>query len=229
MTEKQAERKIRGILENRYFRKGKATISVKIQKASYDKIKVTGAVNRPGLVMIGAGDTITLNEALRRVEGLRVSAKGAKVRIVRDGLLDPLVESREGETYSLVAGNGKPMVPDVTLDNNDVVYVFSSQGGETPQVGEKTVLVLGEVRQEGYQTFMGTEPCTMLHLILKMGGLPPYANKKAVRILRRDVNGNEEEIRVNIIDILDDGNPEDDVPLENGDRVIFPARRISLF
>lgn len=229
MTEKQAEQKIKTVLENRYFRKGKANVTVKIQRPSYDKVKVVGAVNKPGLIMIGAGDVISLNDALRRAGGLRVSARGAKIKVVRDGLLTPLVDILEGKEYSMIAADGKPMVPLVTLRNNDVVYVFSSQTKMSTEVGEKTVLVLGEVRREGYYTFSGAEPCTIMHLILKMGGLPTYANRKAIRILRRDEKGNEEEIKVDATEILDDGNPDDDVPLENGDRIIVPARRISLF
>ena len=69
----------------------------------------------------------------------------------------------------------------------------------------------------------------MLHLMFKMGGLPPYANKRGIRILRRSEDGKEEEIKVDVEKILEEGNPEQDVALENGDRVIVPARRISIF
>ena len=62
-----------------------------------------------------------------------------------------------------------------------------------------------------------------------MGGLPPYANKKAVQIVRTDTEGHKKEFKVNVNKILDDGNPDKDVALESGDRVIVPARRISLF
>jgi hypothetical protein len=59
--------------------------------------------------------------------------------------------------------------------------------------------------------------------------LPPYANAKAIKIMRRDKNGNEQEIKVNTEKILSEGKPEDDVALDNGDRIVIPARRISLF
>jgi len=120
-------------------------------------------------------------------------------------------------------------VPDVSLKNNDVVFVFA---GSTPvgvEVGEKEILVLGEVGKPGVYRFPQAEPCTMMHLFFKMGGLPPYANKKAVRIIRRGEDGKETEIKVNVEKILEDGKPEKDVGLENGDRVVVPARRLSLF
>jgi len=225
-TEKEAEAKIASILKSRYFKK--ATVKVKILRASYDRIKVDGSVNQPGLIPIGAGDVITLNDALLRAGGIRASAKGARVRIVRGGLLSALASTLEGEEYSLVSEDGKPNIPYVTLSNNDVAYVFSSEVA-AESGGEKDILVLGEVRRPGVYRFTSEEPCTIMHLLFKLGELPPYANSKAVRIVRRDQNGVENEIVVDARKIISRGDPQDDVKLENGDRVIVPARRISLF
>ena len=151
------------------------------------------------------------------------------MRIVRGGLTNAVVDSEEGEEYSLVTADGRPSVPDVQLFNNDVVHVFSSEAGASAVLGEKEIMVLGEVKKPGIYRFSGNEPCTMLHLLLKMGALPPYANKKAIKIIRRDEYGEETEIKVNAEKILDDGDPDDDIELKNGDRLIVPARRIHLF
>jgi protein involved in polysaccharide export with SLBB domain len=227
MTEKDAEDKIGEVLESRYFRK--ATVDVRILRASYDKVRISGAVNAPGLVRIGAGDSISLNNALLRSGGLRASARGVKVRIVRGGLTNAVVSAEDGEEYSLITTDGRPTVPPVNLFNNDVAYVFSSEAVAAAVLGEKEIMVLGEVKKRGMYRFSGNEACTMMHLLFKMGDLPPYANKKAIKILRRDEYGEEREILVNAEKILEDGDPEDDVELENGDRVIVPARRIHLF
>ena len=96
-------------------------------------------------------------------------------------------------------------------------------------MGEKEVLALGEVKRKGIYRFSHAEPCTMMHLLFKMGGLPPYAKASAVRVIRVDADGFEQEFEVDAERILDEGNPADDFQLENGDRVIVPARRISLF
>ena len=225
MTEKQAEQKVREVLESRYFRM--ATVTLRILKASYDKMMVLGAVNKPGVIKIGAGDAISLNDALLRAGGLRPAIKGAKVRIVKGGLTKAV--AFDGEEYVLVSEDGKPSVPDIKLKNNDVVYVFSSDVSTPTEVGEKEVYVLGEVSKPGIYRFSGTEVCSMMHLLFKIGGLPPYANAKGIKIMRRDKNGNEQEIKVNAENILKEGRPEDDVLLENGDRIVVPARRISLF
>ena len=225
MTEKQAEQKIREVLESRYFRT--ATVRLKMLKASYDKMMVLGAVNKPGVIKIGAGDSVSLNDALLRAGGLRPSIKGAKVRVVKGGLTKAV--AFDGEEYALISVDGKPSIPDVKLRNNDVVYVFSSDVSTPAEVGEKEVYVLGEVQKPGVYRFSSAEPCTMMHLMFKLGGLPPYANAKAIKIMRRDKNGNEQEIKVNTEKILSEGKPEDDVALDNGDRIVIPARRISLF
>lgn len=80
MTEPLAKRKIKEVLDARYFRD--AAVEVRISKPAYDRIEIGGAVNKPGLVRIGAGDSISLNDALLRAGGLKPSAKGATVRIV---------------------------------------------------------------------------------------------------------------------------------------------------
>lgn len=226
-SEAEAAAKIREVLVAREFRK--ASVSVKILRASYDKVQITGAVAAPGLIRIGAGDNISLNNALLRAGGLQASAKGAKIRIIRDGLLSAVGQELQGEEYSLVDADGKPSVPSVMLDNNDVARVFSSEVKASVMGGDKEVLVIGEVSRPGVYRFAGGEPCTIMHLIFKMGGLPPYANKKQITIKRVSDDGFEENIEVDAEKILKEGNPEDDVSLFNGDRVIIPARRLSLF
>lgn len=226
-TEAGAENKIRDTLKDRGFKS--ATVGVKILRASYDKVLVVGAVNRPGQVKIGAGEAISLNDVLLRAGGLRTSVKGAKVKIVRGGLLTPFPTALEGEEYALETEEGKPSIPDVRVKNNDVVNVFSAQAGVVEAGGEKQVIVLGEVGRPGIYRFAANEPCTMMHLVFKIGKLPMYANKKEVKIIRLTEDGKKEEIEVDIEKIINEGKPEDNVALQNGDRIIIPARKLTLF
>lgn len=226
-TEEDAAGKIAEVLMGRHFKN--ATVRVRIMRASYDKVQVSGGVNRPGVLKIGAGDVISLNDALLRAGGLRPAARGAGVRIIRDGLLSAVALAIEGEEYVLMTEDGRPTVPDVMLDNNDIAYVFSSHDDAAVEVGEKEILVLGEVSRRGVYRFPTEEPCTLMHLIFKMDGFPPYADERAVKVVRLDEDGNEQEIVVNARNILESGDPSYDIPLKNGDRVIVPARRFSLF
>jgi len=228
-TEPEAARKIENVLKRRDFRN--ATVRVRIQRASYDKIRVDGAVNQRGLIQIGAGDTIALNDALLRADGLVPAIRGPQVRIVRGGLTNAMWQSMEGEVYSLLTEEGTPTVPQVSLRNNDIVIVFSTEAKGSIGLGEKEILVLGEVKKPGIYRFTGVEPCTMMHLMFRLGGLPMYAKRTEIRIVRPSEGSGEEdeEIIVNVDEILDDGDPEDDIALQDGDRVIVPARSFSFW
>lgn len=232
MTEQQAADKIKEVLESRFF--NQATVSVRILRASYDKVALQGRVSSPGIIKIGSGDRISLNDALLRVGNVTASIKSARVRIVRGGLLRAVSASEPGEIYSLVDDEGNPDVPDVHLWNNDIAFVFASSGsGDTPaamaEKADKDILVLGEVKRQGIYRFADGTPATMMHLIFKMGGFPAYADTKAIKIIRRDEAGRESELVVDASQILKDGDPDKDITLEHGDRVIVPARRMSLF
>ena len=231
MTEEQAAKKIKKVLENRFF--NKATVTVRILRPSYDKVAVYGQVASGGVIQIGSGDRISLNDALLRAGNFTTSIKGARVRIVRGGLMRAVSASEDGEIFDLLDEDNLPKVPDVYLWNNDVAYVFTSTGAtDEPSVvveGDKDILVLGEVKRQGIYRFKGGEPCSMLYLILKMGGFPTYANKEAVKLIRPDGEGGEKEIVVDATRVLREGNPDDDIKLENGDRIIVPARKISWF
>jgi len=231
MTEEQAARKIKEVLENRFF--NRATVSVRILRASYDKVAGQGQVSTGGIIKIGSGDRISLNDALLRAGNVTTAIKGARVRIVRGGLTRAVSASEDGEIYSLLDEDDEPKVPDVYLWNNDVAYVYSSTGkSDGPSVvgeGDKEILVLGEVNRQGIYHFEGTAPCTMMHLIFKMNGFPTYADTKEIKIIRRNSDGDEEEMIIDASRILEDGNPDEDVNLENGDRIVVPARRMSLF
>jgi len=226
-TENDAQVKISDVLKDRGFKA--ATVTVKILRASYDQVLVVGAVKKAGQVKIGAGEAISLNDALLRAGGLRTSVNGAMVKIVRGGLLTPFPTALEGEEYSLETEEGKPNIPDVRVRNNDVVNVFSAKAGAVEVGGEKEVIVLGEVGRPGIYRFAADEACTMMHLFFKLGKLPMYANRKAVKIMRTGEDGKPVEIEVDIEKIVNEGKPEDDITLQNGDRIIVPARRLTLF
>jgi protein involved in polysaccharide export with SLBB domain len=231
MTEEQAAIKIKEVLENRFF--NRATVNVRILKASYDKVSLQGLVANSGIIKIGSGDRISLNDALLRVGNVTSAIKGTRIRIVRGGLVRAVSASEDGEIYSLLDEDGKPRVPDVHLWNNDVAYVYTGSskknGSKAVREGPKNILVLGEVNRQGFYKFPGSASCTLMTLIFKMNGFPTYANTKKIRIIRRTSDGDEEEMIIDASRILDEGDPDEDIGLENGDRIIVPARKLSLF
>ena len=221
MTPDEAAAKIKSVLESRYLRS--ATVTVRISKASYDRVEVSGEVVQPGLLKIGPGSSISLNDALLRSGGLKPQAANAKVKIIRGGIVNAFRAAAEGDILSLVSEDGKPQIPDVYLQNNDLVYVFAYQPGV---LGEKKILLLGEVGKPGIVLFSSAEPCTLMYLLFKIGGLPRWADAKNIQIKRRDKSGVEAVIRADADVLLREGNPKDDVPLENGDKIVVPQAGI---
>ena len=230
-TEALAAAKIKDILTSRHFRN--ATVQVRIIRASYDKVRIGGEVVDGGQLKIGAGDSISLNDALLRVGGLKPTAKGAKIKIVRNGLRSAVAATADGEVYALTDANGMPTMPAVELRNNDVAFVFIPVGDSNTPVGgggSSSIIVLGQLQQPGIYRFKSGQPCSMMHLMFRVAGqMNPYANRKKVTIIRKNDKGWDEEIRVNVEALMKDGDPSADVPLLNGDRVVIPKRRISLF
>ncbi len=228
MSEETAAEKIERILLNREFRS--ATVGVKILRPSYDRVRISGSVKRPGLIKVGAGDEVTLNNALVRAGGIQGAPWQTRVKIVRGGLKSMFAAYLAGEVYTLVDEKGNPSVPNVTLRNNDVAFVYNhvrkTKRGRA--IRSKWVLVLGEVSNQGFYRFEPTARFTMMNLIFRMGSLPPYANDKAIRVIRQDKDGIEHEYRVNVREILKEGDPDLDFPLQTGDRIIVPARRFQL-
>ena len=226
-TEEEAAAKIKEVLENRFFTT--ATVSVRILRASYDRVAVRGEVNRPGTINIGSGDRISLNEALLRSGQVTTGLRETRLRVVRGGMTSAVAGSLDGETYQLVDEEGLPHVPRVHLWNNDVVYVYSAREASVEAERPTHILVLGEVNRRGIYRFEPAAPATMLHLILRMDGFPDFADTSAIRVIRRGPEGRSYEFTVDAREILREGDPDKDVPLENGDRVIVPARRFGLF
>lgn len=231
MTAAQAEQAIKNVLIGRYL--NAATVAVKIAKASYDVVGVMGNVERPGEIKIGPGAAIALTEALRRAEGLKSNRDSNRVKIVRGGVRNPFGPAADGEVLPLVDTNGQMRVPDVYLRNNDLVYVFAAEApmadGGIKATGSKRVLLLGEVPRRGVIEFAENEPCTLMHLLFKVGGLPRFANGDKIQIVRRQKDGSETTYVVDGESLMTSGNPRDDMVLESGDRVIVPSRKFAFF
>ncbi len=233
LSVEQAEAEIKRVLEGRYLKN--ATVSVKLAKASYDRITVNGNVGMPGEIKIGPGATISLNEALRRAGGLRASRDSSRVKIIRGGAKTPFGAAAEGDVYPLLTQNGQMKVPDVFLRNDDLVYVFTplseakglSQDSVMNGVGGKRVILLGEVPRRGVIEFSENEPCTLMYLLFKIGGLPRFARGDRISVVRRDKDGQEKKFTVNGEKLMKSGKPEDDLVLETGDRIVVPARSFS--
>jgi protein involved in polysaccharide export with SLBB domain len=235
MSVEQAEAELKRVLEGRYLKN--ATVSVKLAKASYDRVGVQGSVALPGDIKIGPGATISLSEALRRAGGIHGNRENSRVKVVRGGMKTPFGPAAEGDVYSLVTQDGQLKVPEAFLRNDDLVYVFTSSSDAPQQPGSavstgtggKRVVLLGEVPRRGVIEFAENEPCTLMYLLFKVGGLPRFARADKITVVRRNKDGTESTFLKDGEKLLNNGKPEDDLVLETGDRIVVPARKISFF
>jgi protein involved in polysaccharide export with SLBB domain len=235
MNVEQAEAKLRATLEGRYL--NKATVTVRIAKASYDRVGVAGAVYRPMEMRIEPGCSISLREALLGVGGVKLAPGLCKAKVIRNGLLSPFGVDSPGEVYDLGSVQGVLRVPQLRLQNNDLVHVFHQEplaeveapGKPVVGPGPRTVILLGEVPRRGTISFSENEPCTMMYLLFKIGGLPRFAKAHRVQVVRRGPDGEELKLVVNAEALMRRGDPDDDVPLQSGDRIIVPTRKFVFF
>jgi len=91
------------------------------------------------------------------------------------------------------------------------------------------VYVEGQVRSQGSVDLLFDEKLTAGKAILMSGGFADFANKRKVRVVRgADKAGTEPKtFEINMIDVLDNGHPENDILLEPNDYVIVPARSVN--
>lgn len=207
LTKDAVEDKIAGLLDERFVKNAKVSIFIKEHQSN--SVSVIGAVNSPGMYeLIGRR---TLLQMITQAGGFADNA-GDSLFVLREGVnggtgsisidLEELVEH----------GNQKLNIP---LQANDVINV--------PVDKVIQIFVFGCVKSPGAQSFRMSDKVTLLQAIAKAGGLAEGAKRKAVMIKRRNKDGNEINITVNLKDIIKGKKP--DIDLQKGDVVYVPESK----
>lgn len=89
------------------------------------------------------------------------------------------------------------------------------------------VHLAGQVRQVGMVEIDLDQQNTLGRVLLSAGGLADFADKRHVRIIRRNERGEPETITVDLREVLDRGRIEKDVELRDGDLVIVDEKLIN--
>lgn len=91
------------------------------------------------------------------------------------------------------------------------------------------IYVWGQVRNQGPIDLALNENLTVAKAILRAGGFAEFANKKKVKLMRREpeTQSGKQVIELNLSAILEDGLIEQDVVLRPDDLVIVPSRLIN--
>jgi protein involved in polysaccharide export with SLBB domain len=87
--------------------------------------------------------------------------------------------------------------------------------------------VWGQVRNQGPVEIPAGENLTVGKAILRAGGFADFANKKKVKLVRTSEQGENQTFQLNMVEIMEDGRTELDLPVQEGDSIIVPARLIN--
>lgn len=139
-------------------------------------VEVRGAVYRPGKYQMD-GDITTVRQLLELAGGLKAEAFANRVIMHR---------RKEDRTLEVLSFDGSAMVnrqiPDITLRNEDVVFVPSRE----EVIGKRTLSIDGEVMHPGIYDY--ADNTTLEDLILQAGGLTDAASVVKVDVARRIVD-----------------------------------------
>jgi protein involved in polysaccharide export with SLBB domain len=88
------------------------------------------------------------------------------------------------------------------------------------------VYVWGPVRTQGPIEIPANETFTAGKAILRAGGFGDFANRKEVKVVRKTPTGNV-TLKVNMVEVLEKGHTDQDIPLEPEDFIIVPQRAVN--
>lgn len=139
-------------------------------------VEIKGAVFRPGMYQVG-GDINSVRTLIEHADGLREEAFTARAvmhRMKKDRTLEVVPVDVEG----ILAGT----VPDIPIQNNDVLFIPTKQ----EMMEEQTITIHGEVQYPGIYRYADNE--TLEDFVLQAGGLKQTASTVKVDVSRRIVN-----------------------------------------
>lgn len=139
-------------------------------------VEVKGAVFRPGMYQVG-GDINSVKTLIEHADGLREEAftvRAVMHRMKKDRTLEVVPVDVEG----ILDGT----VPDIPIQNNDVLFIPTKQ----EMMEEQTITIHGEVQYPGIYRYADNE--TLEDFVLQAGGLKQTASTVKVDVSRRIVN-----------------------------------------
>jgi protein involved in polysaccharide export with SLBB domain len=91
------------------------------------------------------------------------------------------------------------------------------------------IYIWGQVRSQGPIDMLFNANLTAGQAILRAGGFGDFADKKKVKVVRNPRSGDtaKQVFIINMVDVLENGKTEKDIPLEPGDFIIVPSRLVN--
>ena len=201
-------------------------VEVSIEKYRSKVVMVLGQVRRPGSVLLET-DSTTLLDVIAQAGGLGNDV-APTIEILRGAYNGSLAGGEQKLTGTSSSGSQK--VP--------VALLFAEEGhgrvnpliypGDVVKVSpsrEGFVYMAGEVERPGAKTFC--RPMTILQAVTSAGGATKVAADDKCKIIRRNVDGSEKEITVDLDKIR--SGKEENLLLAQNDTVIVPLHPVKKF
>ncbi len=229
-TTKKAGKALEEELKKNLYKK--ATITVTLVKKGLGRVYIYGAVQQPGVVQIPDVGGLTVLQLITQIGGLSRWADPKEAFLLRRKTMNEPYERLDLDLVDMFATAVPNTEQDVMLQANDIVCIPGISGGlfEFLSVEDAEVYVVGEVKSdETLVYFQPGERRTLFRAILKAGGFTKFAKTDEVRVIRYSDDDAEKrkEIVVDASAIVEKGELEQDVDLQQGDMIIVPQKRIS--
>jgi protein involved in polysaccharide export with SLBB domain len=91
------------------------------------------------------------------------------------------------------------------------------------------VYFLGEINEPGAWPLSVTGDSTLARTILQRGGLTKFSDGSSVKVQRKAPDGSQQTLVFDVSNILKTGQFDNDIPLQDEDVIIVPAKIFSLF
>lgn len=211
---------IRDLLLVDYYYQATVHISLHLGDRSRGQVFILGSVVRQGPIDIPRGEVLTVSKAILRAGGFGLSADPTRVNLVRRDPSNPESEVKMEVNVAEILDTGR-LDKDPTLQANDMIFV----GRRGDSSGKITVT--GAVRSPGVMVLPGGSKLTISQCILQSGGFTEFANKRKVKIVRYEEDGERREVVVDVEEILEKGRRDEDIFLRPEDMIIVPEKWIS--
>lgn len=207
MTKDAVEATLKRLLEEKWLRN--AQVSVFIKEYQSKQVAVMGAVEKPGMYeLVGR---LSLLQVISQAGGFTETASN-EIFVLREGNNGMTATMAIDLEDLMLNGNQKLNIP---LQPGDIINV--------PVDAIIHVYVFGAVTKPGALDVRRSKGITLLQAIAQAGGIAEGGSKSGVTIKRREKDGKETKMKVNIKDIIKGKKP--DVELQEGD-VVYVSETI---
>ena len=209
-----------------------------------DSLRGDVATPPPSTPKAASPDLPTSSSAVLRTNSMSVLDDKKKLG-ANDYVSFRVVEDRDNESQRLrVNDNGELEVPYVGLvpaqgkSCKELAYAIKSLLEKeyyyhatvilaVDRVSEKSkgrIYVYGSVKNQGPQEVPPDESYTVSKAIIKAGGFGDFANKRKVKLTRK----NGQEFTVDLKRVIEEGHTDEDLELQPDDQIYVPQRLINM-